>query len=123
MYKYLILSGLFLIGLLSFQSCQYEWIEYDEIVIPDTISFSGEIVPIFEAGCNATVCHGGGADPDLRADNAYPSLISGGYVNTNDPPMSSIYTSMASGGSMAVYCTQQDADLVLAWIEQGAIDN
>lgn len=112
------------IGLaLSFQSCQYKWIEYDEVVIPDTVSFSKDVVPLFEASCNTSVCHGGGKDPDLRPDNAYVSLMTGGYVNVSDPPGSSLYTCLLTGGSMVNYSQPGYPDIILGWIEQGALDN
>lgn len=113
-----------LVGLmLGFQSCQYEWIEFEEVEIPEVVSFETDIVPLFEAGCNSNVCHGGGKDPDLRPDKAYNSLLSGGYVDVANPEQSSIYTSVITGGSMAQYSQPGDEELILAWIEQGALNN
>jgi hypothetical protein len=123
MKKYLAL--LILIGGIAamFPSCYYEDIEFDEVIIPDSVSFSVDIVPIFVAGCNASVCHGGSKDPDLRPENAYDALMNGGFVNTADPASSSIYTCLLPGGSMNSYAKQGNADLILAWIEQGAKNN
>lgn len=106
-----------------FPSCYYEDIEFDETIIPETVSFSGDIVPIFVAGCNASVCHGGGKDPDLRPENAYSALMNDGYVNVANPSSSSLYTCLLPGGSMETYAKQGDAALILAWIEQGAKNN
>ncbi len=114
-----LLLGTFLV----FNSCQYDWIEFEEPILPDTVSFSSDIIPIFEKSCNAGGCHGGGFDPDLRPESAYVSLISGGYVDTDSPASSSIYTVLIAGGSMSNYAEQGDPELILEWIEQGALDN
>jgi len=105
-------------------SCEYEWIVPDKVPIPDVVSFSSDVMPIFNNGCNTTICHGAGAEPpDLSEGNAYNSLIAGGYVDTDTPEASIIYISMTTDGSMERYVQTGDDDLVLAWIEQGALDN
>jgi hypothetical protein len=109
--------------LAGMQSCQYEYIMFEEVDIPEEVSFANDIVPIFERGCNTNLCHGGNADPDLRPDNAYNSLINGGYVNVDSPEESSIYTTLLPGGSMEQYAEPGEKDFILAWIEQGAKNN
>jgi hypothetical protein len=123
MKKYLLILSLIIGSLAMLSSCQYYWIEVDEPFIPDTVSFSRDVIPIFEEGCNVSVCHGGSKAPDLRPDNAYQSLMTGGYVNTAEPALSTIYTCLISGGSMEQYAKQGDDALILSWIEQGAKDN
>jgi len=123
MKKYLVILILILGIVAMFPSCYYEEIEFDEAILPDSVSFTTDVIPIFEAGCNASVCHGGGKDPDLRPENAYNSLMNGGFVNTSDPVSSIIYQSVAPGGSMVSYSKQGDANMILAWIEQGAKNN
>jgi hypothetical protein len=118
-----ILSLLTALALTALQSCQYEWIEFEETEIPDVVSLSNDLIPIFEASCNTNVCHGGSADPDLRPDKAFNALISGGYVDTSNPEQSSLYTCLLAGGSMEQYAEPGDAELILAWIEQGAKNN
>lgn len=123
MKKILLILALFA-GFLAWQSCEYDWVEAEPFNPSDTLSFSAEIIPIFERGCNASVCHGaGGKDPVLTADQAYNNLISGGYVDTATPENSSLYISMAPGGSMASYTETGDANKVLIWIQQGALNN
>ena len=107
-------------------SCQYKFIV--EPVVPppdptDTISFSQQIIPIFdEQGC--TGCHNtGGQQPDLTTDNAYNSITGTGLVNSDDPPMSKIYYYPLPDGSHYAKYTSSQAALVLQWIEQGAHDN
>lgn len=111
-------------GFLTWQSCEYDWVEIEPINPTDTLSFSGEIIPIFQASCNASVCHGdGGKNPVLTADKAYNSLISGGFVDTASPENSTIYTSLLPGGNMSNYAQTGNADKILIWIKQGALNN
>ncbi len=104
-------------------SCEYEWIQPEKQAIPDTLSFSNDIMPIFNNGCNTNVCHGAGSTPpDLSEGNAYNALINGAYVDTETPEASILYTTMKSG-SMKVYTDPGDEEIVLAWITQGAKNN
>lgn len=109
--------------MLALNSCSYDWIEYEEPVIPDTVSFKSDIVPIFNQSCNASGCHSaGGFDPDLSPENAYGDLINGGYIDTANPEGSTLYLSIASG-SMKTYAQPGDAELILEWIKDGANNN
>ena len=111
-------------GFTLWQSCEYDWVETEPVITPDTVSFSQNIIPIFERGCNAGVCHGdGGKNPILTTSDAYNSLTTGGYVDTATPENSIIYTEMADGGEMNKYTQYGDSDLVLKWIQQGALNN
>lgn len=110
-------------AILSMSSCAYDWIEYDEPVIPDTVSFSNDIMPIFNKSCNTAGCHSaGGFDPDLSPGAAYGNLTTGGYIDTDNPEGSTLYLSITSG-SMNFYAQPGDADLILEWIKDGAKDN
>jgi hypothetical protein len=123
MKKLLLILALFA-GFLAWQSCEYDWVEAEPFNPSDTISFSAEIIPIFERGCNASVCHGaGGKDPILTPDQAFNSLISGGFVDNANPENSIIYTCMIPGGSMSSYTQAGEAEKVLAWLKQGAKNN
>ena len=123
MKKLLLILALFA-GFLAWQSCEYDWVEAEPLNPSDTLSFSAEIIPIFERGCNASVCHGpGGKDPVLAPDQAYNNLTTGGFVDTANPENSIIYSVMAPGGSMSNYTSTGDADKVLIWIKQGALNN
>ena len=109
------------VSLLS--ACEYEWIEPDLPPIPDTVSFSADVMPIFNEGCNSGACHGtGGKVPDLSEGQAYNALMNGGYVDLNTPEASVIYTCIKTG-TMKPYAKTGDAEIILAWIEQGAENN
>lgn len=114
--------GIAFMTLLS--GCEYEFVE-PEVgpPPPDVISFSTDILPIFNASCNMSGCHAAGAfDPDLSPANAYNSLSDGNYFSTTNPESSLIYTSMATG-SMKSFTNASEANLVLAWIQKGALNN
>jgi hypothetical protein len=90
---------------------------------PEVISYSENIQPIWDARCATSNCHDGRWSPNLLQDVSYNELIGGGYVNVDQPENSSIYTVCAPGGSMAQYTQAGDADLILQWIEEGALNN
>jgi hypothetical protein len=91
------------------------------------MSFSGDIIPIFNASCNGTSCHSqGGEAPDLTAANAYTSLTNGGYINKSNPESSTLYRWMNGEESSPMPLSGPNATYnakVLAWIEQGALNN
>lgn len=95
--------------------------------ITRAVSFTDEIIPIFNNSCNLSGCHAaGGKTPDLTVMNAYNSLINGGYINTDDPQSSELYLWMTGKKStpMPVSGVNKDYNaLVLAWIIQGAQNN
>ena len=85
---------------------------------PTLISYSAQMQPFFDAKCVS--CHGGNS-PNLESPGSYDNIINGGHVNTTDPPSSSLYTVLFD--FMGSNVTDGEKAMVLAWIEQGAIDN
>jgi len=107
-------------GLLS---CEYEWVEPAVVVLPETVSFAGDILPVFNKSCNMSGCHAqGGTAPDLTAANAWIDLAQRGMINVQTPQQSLLYTSVATG-SMKKFSTEANNALILKWIEQGARNN
>lgn len=104
-------------------SCTWEEIKPQKVATPDSVRFTLNIQPIFNADCAKSGCHIKGAQaPDLSAGNAYTSLIYYGYVDTDFPESSSLYLKITSG-SMKDKATDVDKALILKWIQQGALDN
>jgi len=102
--------------------------EYDHpvpITIEDEpVSFSTQIQPIFDAGCNGSGCHSTGAiPPDLTTANSYSSLLLNDMIETVNPASSELYTSLSSGSMKSYVSSPTDAALILKWIEQGAKNN
>jgi hypothetical protein len=91
------------------------------------VSFSQDIIPIFNSSCNVSGCHASaGKSPDLSAANAFSSLTVGSYLNTDAPEGSSLYQWMTGKKTtpMPVGGINKDYNaLVLAWIKQGAQNN
>lgn len=122
--KKTILLIITLVGLASLQSCQYEWLDPIDPDIPDVVSYSANIQPIFDRSCNNAGCHStGGTSPDLTAANSYNAIMADNLVNTADPASSRLYTKCAPGGSMNKYCQPGDPELILQWITEGALNN
>ncbi len=115
----------FLIGMLIFTSCAKDTVvPFQSNINPNLkISFKDTIQPIFTSNCAVPFCHSGTVNPNLLAEHAYSSLTSGNYINTGFPTESTIYIVMVPGGLMSNHCTADQADLVLAWIKQGALNN
>ena len=92
-----LIPALLLIGITS--GCYYDEVIYDPSTYEedpngggDLVSFNGEILTIFNAGCNVSGCHGqGGVAPDLSTDNAYNALLNGGYIDLVSPKQSELY--------------------------------
>jgi hypothetical protein len=85
----------------------------------DTIYFQADIQPIFTANC--ITCHGALRAPDLRNGKSYKSLTEGGYV-TLPGESSTLYVMMTSSDHIP-RSTDGDKLKVLAWINQGAMNN
>jgi len=123
MNKIIKVTFLVLISALFIQSCEYEWIVPEDPEMPEVVSYSNHIQPIFDRSCNMSGCHSsGGPAPNLESDKSYNALLSGGYVNVEDPESSSLYTSIRFG-SMKAYAQPGDDAYILKWIEQGALNN
>ena len=124
--KYLIfLLALVIVGL-------NEGCYYDKVieVIPEVegeVSFASDIIPIFNASCNTNSCHAtNDQDPDLSPTNAYTALISGGYIDTDQPTQSELYQWMAGNRSIPMPLDGANTEynaLIIAWIQQGAQNN
>ncbi len=103
--------------------CEYKPIVEPEIPLPDTVSFSLDIEPIFvEQACVG--CHKDNFKPVLTTGDAYESLLSDpAYVNTETPEISTIYTKPLPEGGHPQKYTNSQAELVLKWIQEGAKNN
>ena len=106
--------------------------KYDEVfsLEPDPgveVSFTNDIIPIFNGSCNLTGCHNGsGPSPDLRPVAAYDALWNGNYIDTIMPAQSELYLWMSGARGIPMPLQGVNATFasnVLQWIEQGALDN
>ena len=104
-------------------SCTYYTNEYEEVVVPDEVSFDADVIPIFEVKCNWSGCHNGSIPPDLRPSVAYNNIIFGGYVTDTTRAENNSFYQKIDGGSMRPYASDQDRAIIKQWIESGALNN
>ncbi len=125
-------STLIVTACLIFLTGCYKVVTYtvpENTEVVGTVSFSKDLVPIFNDNCSISGCHNsGGLKPDLSADKLYNTLINGNYIDASAPENSGIYlwltgkksTIMPAG---AANNPSNINNLVLAWIKQGAQNN
>ena len=121
-FKILILMGM---GLFL-NSCYYDEFPEDVSEIPEVVSYSQDIMPLWEGECYN--CHQGNEPPDLSPSNSYESLLDG-FVIEGDSGNSILYLSLIHAPGVSAMPTENtlwptsQSDLVKAWIDQGALDN
>lgn len=117
------------VSIILLSSCYYDnpiLTNDDPNAPPQFVSFSGDLIPLFNANCNNSGCHDDvpAHAPSLVEGKAYNALIQGGYVNTTIPDESVVYTvvkngSMPPGGQLS----SRDIKLIYDWIRNGAPQN
>jgi len=122
-------KNVFLLTLIALvmSSCYYdEVIKIEEDIDVGEVAFTIDVIPIFNQSCNISGCHNGSVAPNLLPANAYNSLINGSYVNVNAPKNSELYLWMRGEKNLPMPPSGPDANdnaIILAWIEQGALNN
>jgi len=96
--------------------------------LPDVVSFSQHIAPIFNASCISSGCHSGilpAASLNLSSNVAYSQLFSKHEIDTVNVNSSSLYRQVASGampqGGSKV--SDYNINLIQKWIQQKAKNN
>lgn len=123
--KYFLPLTLIVVMAAMINACTYDQVVPGEIEV-GTMSFSGDIIPIFNKDCNTSGCHNGTVAPDLRAANAFNALVNGNYINTGNPENSELYQWMRGNRGLPMPLSGPNATYnakVLAWIQQGASNN
>src|SRR6478735_9358916 len=61
---------------------------------PQFVSFSGDLIPLFNTHCNSSGCHDEvpAHKPSLVPEQAYSAITTGGYINLAVPDKSTLYT-------------------------------
>lgn len=109
----IVTSFLAIAMVIGLQSCEQHVITYPEVGYE---SYSTSIQPIFNNDCVG--CHSGSLDPNLSEGASFVSLTSNGYVDTDDPENSLLYTKLQ--GSHSSYTSAANKELILEWISAGA---
>ena len=115
------LLRLVIIGII-FVGCEKKVVEPIKFEVEGEVSYSADIQPYFTSNC--ITCHGsasGAAGLNLNESGSYESLTTGGRVDMENPAESKIYTYINEGHQG--FQDPEIAAYILAWIEQGALDN
>ena len=122
-FKKFLLIGLPL--MLVMAACDYEFIDPVETEVPDQVSFSNDVMPIFNQSCNMSGCHVEGHPAvDLSPGNAYGDISDKNLVDVQNPQQSRLYSILVeSGSSHGGRSTPGQQAIILKWIKQGAPDN
>lgn len=102
--------------------CTYDYIEITPVEELDLVSYQEHVVPILETNCIS--CHNGQyASPNLMGDGSYQELIDGGYLNITDVENSKLIIKLNDNHPYVGTPSQNDIDLIVQWIEEGALNN
>lgn len=108
-----------------FFSCRHD------AVLPDhQVSFSQEIMPIIQMGCQHAGCHGDSLNQEFQLID-YASVMEGGDIKPGDPRDSKLYEviTLPEGDEdrmpRAPYppLNERNIKLIYIWIAQGAKNN
>jgi hypothetical protein len=109
-------------------SCYYDEMPPEpEIPIPDVVSYSKDIQPLWNQDCIS--CHKQGATPpDLTASNSYAALVTNNkYVIPGNAAGSKLRKSLLGDGAAIMPTEGKWSDskiaLVDKWINDGALNN
>jgi hypothetical protein len=111
---------------LLLNACTYDFIVKEELPPVDPtvpVSFSTQIAPIFNTETCVSCHKPGGQAPDLTTANAYNSIKSMNLTNTTKPESSIIYAFPGSSSHSWKGYTASESQLILTWIQQGALNN
>ena len=119
-----------IISIAMFSICltSCEWKQIEPInTLPEDVSFSNDVIPIFTQSCNSVGCHNsGGISPDLSEGNAFSIITSGDMLNIDNPENSELYVRMIDVQSpmpLSGILSKSQTDKILVWITEGAQNN
>jgi hypothetical protein len=122
-------TTIFVVLSIIYFSCTYAEIDPTcTKTLPDTISFSKNIIPILNTNCNMNNCHSSPSPAgflDLSPSVAYSKLLKkgSGYVDTLNPQKSILYIQITSTMPPTGKMDPCDIALILKWMEQNAKNN
>lgn len=109
-------------------SCYYDEMPPEAVIpIPDTVSYSKDIQPLWDQSC--INCHKPGATaPDLTAANSYAAIVTNNkYVIPGNAAGSKMHKSLVGDGAAIMPTEGKWSDskiaLVDKWINDGALNN
>jgi len=112
-------------------SCYYDEMPPEAVIpIPDTVSYSKDVQPLWDASC--TSCHSpsGSAAPDLTKANSYSALLTNNkYVISGNAAASKLHKSLVGESGTLLMpppgynWSASKTALVDKWINDGALNN
>jgi hypothetical protein len=126
------LAFLSLFSILIFAGCTHNQsnpIIQPPCILPDTVSFKNDVVPVFEISCNQPMCHSGTDSRgrvNLEPTDAYTNLFNHNLIDTLNPTQSQLYERLVSTSSSmppGIYLDNCTIQTILTWIKQGAKNN
>ena len=123
-----------LLTIISLYGCQYDTQKQEpcKLALQDSVSFKGDLLPIFQKNCaTGFECHAGQSPAgglNLEPTQAYNNLIrpKSGYVDTVNPSRSLLYAALISvtqpmppNGKLDDCSIEQ----ILQWMDQNAKNN
>lgn len=103
-------------------ACYFDTIIPIEEEVVDNVSFSDDIQPLLNTVCIS--CHNGTVtEPNLTKDQAYESLVSGGYINIDDPDESLLLHKINNDHPYSGALSVSEINLIAEWIAEGGLDN
>lgn len=115
------------VGLMA-TSCYYDEMPPDVVTpIPDTVSYSKDVQPLWDANCIS--CHkSGGTVPDLTSTSSYSALTTNSkYVIAKDAANSLVHKALMGSGAPQMPTSGKLSDSKIAlidkWITDGALNN
>jgi hypothetical protein len=109
-------------------SCYYDEMPPEAVIpIPETVSYSRDIQPLWDQDCIS--CHKSGATaPDLTSTNSYSALVTNNkYVIPGNAVGSKLHKSLVADGASIMPTQGKWSDskiaLVDKWINDGALNN
>lgn len=105
-----------------FASCEYKYITQPDGVVPETVSYSTNVQPIFDAHCIS--CHSTLAYPPiLLQEQSYSQLVQNSYVDVENPDNSVLVKKVNSKHPSEFLPYDFEKEIMLEWIKQGAKNN
>lgn len=112
----------FMLIVFLFQACYFDVIINEEPNTSEAVSFSKDLVPVFQASCVS--CHDGQiTQPDFSSSVLYTNLSTGNYLSVTDPENSTLITKIRSDHPYAGAVTETEIQKLITWMKEGAANN
>jgi hypothetical protein len=109
-----------ILTLISFPSCTHEPVTIDEL---DTVCFNTQVLPLLQASCGTTGCHGSGEAEEDFSVSSYEMILQS--VVPGDPRASDLYNAITGKHGQDMMppdqpLSQAQRTTIQVWIAQGA---